>query len=250
MHRFFISPERIAGDQVALPQDVSRQLSRVLRARPGDRIVVLDGSGREHLVTLVEVAADTTRGKLLETSPGKGEPETRITLYQAVLKADRFEFVLQKGTEVGVSAFVPVICDRSVPRERAKPLSPNRYDRWRRIVKEAAEQSGRGRIPTVEAPTDFNRACTGVEGLALMPWEQEREMGMKSALAGLNGGDLKGGPVSVFVGPEGGFSADEVGRARSAGIATVSMGDRILRAETAGIVAAAAILYEAGELGR
>ena len=244
-----MSPECIRGDAVKLTGGVARQLARVLRSRPGDRIAVLDDSGLEYLVALESVRPTEVRGVVTGSHASSGEPRVRITLYQGVLKGDRFEFVLQKGTELGISAFVPILCARTVPRERGTPWASNRYVRWRRIITEAAEQSQRGRIPVLQGAVEFPSACDGVEGPALIPWEGEGVTGLKQALASWrrDGGDE--GSISVFIGPEGGFMAEEVDYARARSIVPVSLGRRILRSETAGLAVASAILYELGELG-
>ena len=247
VHRFFVSPECINGDAVTLPGAVSRQLARVLRSRPGDRIVVLDGSGWEHAVTLKSVSAGVVRGIVTERSAGRAEPSTRIVLYQAVLKADRFEFVLQKCTELGVTKFVPFCCARSVPRMGAS--WEGRYARWRRITTKAAEQSHRARVPALEEPVEFSSACDRVEGPAIIPWEEEGATGLKAALAEWKASGPYGAEISVFIGPEGGFTPEEIDLARVKGIAPVSLGNRILRAETAAIVTVGAVLYELDELG-
>ena len=248
MHRFFIPPDRINDGKVVLPGDVSRQLYRVLRARRGDRILVLDDSGWEYSVTLDCVGLDEVHGTVVDRTASGGEPHIAITLYQGVLKTDRFEFVLQKGTELGVSTFVPTLCERSVAGGRERLASANRVTRWRRIVKEAAEQSRRGRIPRLNSPIQFPKACDGVDGPAIIPWELQEGPGLKGVVAGWMGQK----PVTaagVFIGPEGGFTKGEVAYALERGIVAVSLGNRILRAETAGIAVVAAILYELGELG-
>ena len=249
MHRFFVPPEWIEDGTVVLSGGVARQLSHVLRTRPGDRITVLDDSGWEHLVTLTEVASDRTRGLVVERSRSVAEPSVRVTLYQGMLKADRFELVLQKGTELGASVFVPTLCARSVPRPRGESRESSRLDRWRRIVVEAAEQSGRGRLPKLREPVPFSEACDGVRGPAIIPWEGETEAGLKAALGQLrpNAGALAS--LGIFIGPEGGFTQEEVDQARAVGVVAVSLGRRILRAETAGVSVVAAVMYELGELG-
>jgi len=228
----------------------------VLRARPGDQVVVLDNSGIEYLVTLQSLSREQAQGVVVSKSPGAGEPRARITLYQGVLKSDKFELVLQKGTEVGISSFIPVFCARSIPRASEKEWAASRLTRWQRIIREAAEQSRRGRIPTLAKPVEFSAACDAAQGMDLIPWEQEHAVGLKTTLqewkARLNEAVQPNAPalsISIFIGPEGGFTAEEVDYARARGIAPVSLGNRILRAETAGIVTAAAILYELGELG-
>ena len=122
MHRFFVPPEWINDESVTLSGDVARQLARVLRSRPGDQIVVLDDSGWEYGVILASVTPDQVSGVVTDKTASQGEPNIKITLYQGVLKADKFELVVQKGTELGISVFVPVFCDRSVPVERGEPL--------------------------------------------------------------------------------------------------------------------------------
>ena len=248
MHRFFVSPDSIDGNRVVLAGDLAHQLATVLRAGPGTQIILLDDSGWEYLVTLDRVSPSDVLGRVTDRSPSQGEPAIRITLYLALLKASKFELVFQKGTELGVSEFVPVSCSRSVSKDMGGRAA-GRYQRWRRIVTEAAEQSGRGRLPTLEPIADFSAACDVVEGPAVIPWEEESETGLKTAL-GRHGEDGRKNPaVSIFTGPEGGFTRQEVDYARASGIVPVSLGQRILRAETAPIATIAAILYEFGELG-
>ncbi len=221
---------------------VARQLTRVLRARSGDEIVVLDNSGWEYVVQLERVESKHADGRVKERRRSSGEPSLEVALYQAVLKESKFDFVLQKGTELGVSSFVPVYCARSVPRPRGR----SKADRWERVVAEAAEQSRRGRLPSIGEPVDFEEACKKVEGPAVIPWEEEASQSLRDVL------DRLGKPMarlSVLTGPEGGFSEDEVGLARSLGIEPVTLGGRILRAETAPLAVVSAVMYSTGELG-
>ena len=246
MHRFFVPPECIDGDEVVVTGPVARQLAMVLRAAPGDRIALLDDTGAEYFVTLSRVgpreAAGAVTGRAVDA-----EPPPPIALYQALLKADRFEQALQKCTELGVSRFVPMVTERCVPRVDAK-WAANRYPRWRRIVTEAAEQSGRRRIPALEAAVSLEAACDGAEGVRLIPWEGERVTGIRAALRAAGPGALRDG-VSVFVGPEGGLTEAEIAYAASRGVEPVSLGPRVLRSETAAMAAVAAVQYELGELG-
>lgn len=248
IHRFFVPPELIDGESVTLVGDVADQLVRVLRARPGEQIVVLDDTGWEYMVTLESLSRRKVQGRVTKRLQSKGEPRVRITLYQAVLKADRFELVLQKGTELGVSEFVPVFCARSVPKADGHGKT-TRYQRWMRIIAEAAEQSSRGRLPSLKPAVEFSDACELADGLALIPWEEESGTGLKSAIEEWIHAGRAASPVSLFTGPEGGLTRNEIERARASGIVPVSLGRRILRAETAAIAATTAILYEAGELG-
>ena len=138
MHRFFVSSESLTGEKVHLPAHVSEQLSRVLRAKNGDEVILLDSSGLERFVRLDSVERHSCVGTVVKTVKGKGEPTVSVSLYQALIKSDRFEYALQKGVEVGVSRFVPFISERTEVESPSKP----RLTRWRRIIREAAEQSG------------------------------------------------------------------------------------------------------------
>lgn len=246
MHRFFVPPTHIEAGRVTLTADASRQLARVLRARPGDCIIVLDDSGYEHTVTLDSVAPRHSTGVITDRYIGEGEPRMSITLYQGLMKSDRFEYVLQKGTELGISRFVPIISKRTVARN---VVSPNRLTRWSKIVREAAEQAGRCRLPVLEETLSFYEACDHISKPAIIGWESERDTGIRATLLRLKAEVEDTQTISVIIGSEGGLEDSEVEYALSRGITPVSLGRRILRAETAGIIAAAAVLYEMDEMG-
>ena len=242
MHRFFVSPESISGSRVTLEEGTAAQIARVLRGRPGDTVMVLDGGGLEYRVVLRSVAIEKVVGEIVDSGMCEGEPGVEITLYQAIIKGDKFEYVLQKGTELGVSAFVPIVCERSIPN--ARRWGKGRYERWRTIAREAAEQSGRGRVPRIDPVVRFGEACERHVGAAVVPWEMEKSYSLKQAL-----GHIKGRRIGIFVGPEGGLTSDEIDIARAHGIRPVTLGRRILRAETASVAVVAAVMYELGELG-
>jgi 16S rRNA (uracil1498-N3)-methyltransferase len=241
-HRFFIPPDWITPPTVTLREDVARQLRTVLRMQPGDVIIVLDNSGREWQVRLTEVGKTAVRGKIVSQHQAQGEPKLHLTLYQGTLKAQKFEWVLQKGTELGVGSFVPLICQRSVVRDSV--ALTKKEERWQRIIQEAAEQAGRGRLPQLEPAMPFNQAVRHAYAapLRLMLWEEAASQGLKAALA-------EAKRIVLFVGPEGGFSVEEAAIVQQLGFQVVKLGPRILRAETAGLAATAAIMHELGEWG-
>ena len=253
-HRFFVGPgtEECSDvkwdtNTVQLERSLAHQLARVLRLREGERIVLLDGSGSEREIELLTVNPRRVVGVVRETRRGFSEPKLAVTLYQALVPRDKLEQVLQKGTEVGVSAFVPVSCARSLVRDRDM-ADERRVTRWRRIVQEAAEQSGRAGMPQVRPALPLAQALTEATaaGPALIAWEGERRRSIRDALrAALVGADMS---LSLFVGPEGGFTEAEVAAGREAGVLSISLGPRILRTETAGPVLAALALYEAGDM--
>ncbi len=244
MHRFFVSPEQLTGRHVHFDADQAHQMRRVLRLRPGDRVLVLDGRQWQYDVTLEEVRNVRAVGRLGERAAAAGEPAARLTLYQSLLRREKFEWVLQKGTELGVAAFVPVITRRSLVRD-AEDVTPEKLLRWRRIMKEAAEQSGRGRLPELSLPLPFDAALAAAGRPAVIAWEGESVVNLREAL----GSRLSGAEVALFVGPEGGYEPDEIAAAREAGVVPFTLGRRVLRTETAAIVGVALLLHELGEMG-
>lgn len=242
MQRFFVPPSAIDGGTVAFSAAQARQMATVLRLHPGDTVVALDGSGTAYQVVLREVGPKGAAAEVMERWQAGGEPATRITLYQGIPRSQRWEVVLQKGTETGIAAFVPVRCRRSVtPGE----TGPDRAARWRQIVQEAAEQCGRGVLPEVRPSLTFDAACAAPAALRLLlhPTATAQPLRLAAALAG------RGSLVALYVGPEGGFDDAEVRVALDRGILPVHLGARVLRTETAGPLASALLLQELDDLG-
>lgn len=241
-HRFFISPGDIGPAGVNLLPDAARQIRTVLRMQPGAEIIVLDNAGQEYRVRLTVVEKTGVQGKIIEQYPARSEPMVKVTLYQAALKGQKFEWVLQKGTELGVSRFVPVISRRTVVQEVA--ALNKKQARWQRIIIEAAEQSERGIVPRLEPALSLEAAVRDAASASvrLMLWEETKNASLREALTG-----PKPASVALFVGPEGGFTALEAEAAVKAGCRLVGLGPRILRAETAAVAACAAVFYDLGE---
>ena len=250
MQHFFLEGIRIApGSDVDLAS-LHHQLWRVLRLRVKDRIILLDNKDSAFLCELTSIGAAGATGHVLERTPITSEPQLSLTLYQCLLKGDKFEWVLQKGTELGVVRFVPVFSQRVVVRSGTAVRK--KYARWCTIIREAAEQCGRGRLPSLEAPVDLATAVQVVEGCRLAPWEEATgEMGLLAALRHLesNGNGVQPSSISVLIGPEGGLESKEVEMARETGWQIVTLGQRILRAETAAVATTSLIMGWAHELG-
>lgn len=244
MQRFFVNRQCIDHESIILEGDIVHQIRDVLRLQSGERIVVFDNDGLEYTVTLDTVDKNQIKGTICNTRKSI-VPDIKITLYQALLKSDHFEFVLQKCTEIGISVFVPVVCERCIAR---KPSS-NKLERWEKIIKEATEQSGRGVLPALKPAALFDDACHSVEGLSLIAGVGLNSLPLREIL---RSSTHQGDPVkiNIFIGPEGGFTANELEIAQSCGVHKVTLGPRILRAETAGLVACTVVLYEYRELDR
>ena len=244
MHRFFVPPDSLGRSRVRIGGDVAQQIRRVLRMRPGDEFVLLDGLGYEYHVTLAEYGKDDVWAEVQDRSSVHTEPAHKVTVCLALLnKPEKFEWALQKCTELGAARFVPVVAERSI----LGTLRGVRRERWERIIQEAAEQSGRGLIPVLAEPLSLKDALDSearsgqADHLAIMP-ELPSSAPIKSVIRDAQS-------ASIFIGPEGGFTPSEVGMAREAGVAIITLGRRTLRAETAAVATLTLVMHELGEMG-
>jgi 16S rRNA (uracil1498-N3)-methyltransferase len=246
--RFFVEGVHAVGDHVAFAADDAHKLATVLRKRSGDRVQVVDSGGVAFGATLDVAARDgrdvRVRATLDERLDG-GQVETalHVTIAQGVPKGQKMDLVVEKATELGAYAIVPVRSARVI----AHDTSAGKVERWRRIAKSAAQQSGRVRVPNVADVHDWDALLEtfALHDRVYVPWE----LAEPAPLRDIFERDLTGASsVLIVIGPEGGFSADEIERARAAGATTISLGRRILRTETAALVVLAALLYARGEL--
>lgn len=248
MHSFFVPPDTLKTSTVHLTGEVAHQISRVLRLRPGDTVYLLDGRGYESKMTISNVSKEQVRGELSTKRFVPTEPNHHVDLYLSLLnKTEKYEWALQKCTEIGAARFIPIRAERSV-------TSSARSDRWQRIITEAAEQSGRGIIPTLEEVISLEESLD-MEGerlanashgahLAIMP-ALGADLSLTDALEQLTTEDAT---ASLFIGPEGGFTDDELYAANERGILLVNLGPRTLRAETAAPVALVLTLHHLGDM--
>lgn len=237
----------LPGSELALPDDIARQARDVLRLRVGDVITLLDGAGGAYEAAITRVSR---REALVELGPrheGPPNPEPPITLCLGMLKAARLEFVLQKGTELGVAAFQPLVTERAVAV--ADELSGAKRRRYERILVEALEQCGGAWTPELREPLPLAAALAAVPAgaLPLIPWEEAAGQPLGAALRRERETRTVEG-VWLFIGPEGGFSTVEVALAERHGARAVTLGRRILRAETAALVATTLTLDALGAL--
>jgi 16S rRNA (uracil1498-N3)-methyltransferase len=244
-NRFFVPESGFEDRDVRLSAEQAHQVCHVLRLKVGDRVVVLDNTGYEYDVVLTVVTKREATGQVTDKRSSSGEPRVRLTLFQSLLAREKFEWVLQKGTEVGVARFVPVQTERSIAR--ARQIDAKKLTRWRRILTEAAEQSHRGRIPEIEAAVIWSAALSQFSTFDSILIASTSSP-MKSLKEALHLDDTFPTSVAILVGPEGGFSDDEVRQACEHGAVSVGLGPRILRTETAATVLPAIALHELGDL--
>lgn len=246
MRRFFLPMEAIVDGLATVKGDLYRHMAKVLRMKAGDRVILADGQGSEYtgLIKQVErdrltIVVDIPHGETVQ------EEGPAITLYQGIPKGDKMDFLLQKCTELGISAIVPFTSSRTILKiTRERELE--RLERWRRIVAEAARQSKRSSIPSISPIMDFGEAVRSADDpVRLMLWEGETANRLKPVLLGTNA------PASaaVIVGPEGGLSENEAELAAANGFTPITMGKRILRTETAGIAIMAVLQFCWGDMG-
>jgi 16S rRNA (uracil1498-N3)-methyltransferase len=259
MHRFFVAPTLLAntassthagevtgieGLAVSLPEKLAHQVRDVLHLGIGEQLVLLDNSGDEVLAVIHKSSRAGVEVQLLERRKGKSESPVRLILCQGLLKSARFEWILEKGTELGVAAFAPILCRRSMAG--LEEAGPAKLQRWQRIIQEATEQCGRARLPALLPIRPLIHALNDIPqgALAIMPWEEEQACSLRDALVHA-GSPPHSEPINVvlFIGPEGGLMAEEVKLAQRHGVQVVTLGTRILRAETAALATVANVMY-------
>ncbi|MDF1519552.1 MAG: RsmE family RNA methyltransferase [Brevefilum sp.] len=247
MNRFFLEPYLITDERVNFPEAVEHQIISVLRLRSGDVVEVLDNQGCLYRVSLeVDLEKRSVIGLVMTQEVASAEPAVKIILCFGMTSRDKVEWILQKGTEIGVAEFSPFISSRTLVQSAA--ISEKKLVRWERIIREAAEQSHRGRLPKLNQPQDFE-AClsssAAANSLSLIAWEGDDsdQMNIAQSLLG-----FEGSSIALYVGPEGGFSNEEILLAKAFGCRVVTLGDRILRMETAAIVFPVIVLHDLGEL--
>jgi len=231
--RLYIAADQLTGDQVTLQGDGHRHLTKVLRARVGDPIGVFDGKGDEidGRIEAIDKRATTIR---LGQRRHIASPPAQITLLQVLPRPDRMDLIVQKTTELGVTRIVPVLTDRS---PMAGKETSGKLERWATIAREAARQCGRADVPKVDPALDLTHAAQQwrpePNAVALVLWETDTGNAMSDSVPG------GARDVRLLVGPEGGLSEQDVTQVQQHGFACVGLGPRILRTETAAIVAVA-----------
>lgn len=244
MHHFFADPSQVAEDTVTITGPDVNHMKNVLRMKPGEALLVSDGTGNDYQCEIERLEADRAVVRICQAFCSQMELPSRIWLFQGLPKADKLEFIIQKAVELGAEAVVPVATKNAVVRLDEKKAQSKRK-RWQSIAESAAKQSKRSRIPRVETVMSLKEAFGFIKeqgfDLCLIPYEQAQGMEtMKEALAQVSSGQS----IAVFIGPEGGFDKSEIKLALEHGVRPVSLGKRILRTETAGLAILSALMMK------
>lgn len=242
MPRFFVSEEEIRRDFMTLTGENAAH-AKVLRLKAGEEVTVCDGAGTDYLCTVEAVSAGQVSLRVEEIRPAESEARVFCSVYMAFAKADKFEHVIQKATELGAAELVCFPMARCVSRPDDKSLS-KKIERWQKIAASAAQQSRRGRIPQIIVLPSYAAALerAAQADLAVCFYENESSLTFRQAIEARS---IRS--AAILTGPEGGFEPEEVTQAAQAGLKVCTLGRRILRCETAPLCALSALMYATGE---
>ena len=247
MDRFFVEKKNInlENNTCTIEGEDVKHISKVLRCKIGEELEVCDSDNNEYICEITNIDKSTVELDILEKVNIKRESDLKIKLYQGLPKGPKMEMILQKLTEVGVDEIILVQTKRSVVKVDDKK-EDKKIERWERIIYEAAKQSKRGKIPKLRGVLSFKEALCDMQNndFNIAPYENERTKSIKQAIKSL---DISN--IGIFVGPEGGFDESEIEAIENINGQSVSLGPRILRTETASVVASSIVLYELSDLG-
>lgn len=238
MYRFFCDTD---GETVRVTGEDAHHISNVLRMEKGEQIIACCGDGLDYIAEITNIAKDCVTANVIKTEPSKGESNIKITLFQGLPKGEKFDTVIQKSVELGVFEIVPIMLKRCVVKIDSKKKSA-KTERWNKITLSAAKQCGRGIVPQVKEPLDIKEAALLMKNfdLVIVAYEEEKETTLKDVLTSC--GDVKN--IAVVIGPEGGIEKEELNYLiETANGKSVTLGERILRTETAPISLISMIMY-------
>ena len=241
MYQFFVEDEQVTEDGVLITGSDVNHIRNVLRMKPGERVRISTRTGANYLCSITQVEEMSVTAQIVEAMAGTELPN-RIVLFQGLPKADKMELIIQKAVELGAAEIVPVSMKNCVVKLDAKKAE-NKVKRWQQIAESAAKQSKRSLIPAVHEVLSYREAVAYAAecDVRLVPYENEQGMaGTKTMIEAI----VPGESIAVFIGPEGGFDESEIAEARDAGMKTISLGNRILRTETAGLAALSILMYQ------
>ena len=240
--------DNISAHEIIINDSDVIHIKNVLRLNVGDTIRLCDGRGMNYDCRIAKMLDRQIICTITDSIKADTEPPIEVTLYQGIPKASKMDYIIQKTTELGITKIVPCIMSRCVSKIENAKDAQKKCERWQKIAREAAKQSGRGIIPTVSQPVRFCEAVQAMkaDGIFFAPYECEEKNTLKAALKTEN----KVQKISYIIGPEGGFDLDEVDLLKENSIPTITLGKRILRCETAGEAVLAMIMYELGDINK
>ena len=243
MPKFFIKTRQIYNNYITLKNEDVKNIKDVLKIKKNEKINICDiDTSQNYICEICEINDENIKCKILEQTISKAEPNTDITIFQALPKFEKMEFIIQKCTEIGAKKFAPVIMKRCTVKLDEKSAT-KKIERWQKIAEAAAKQSGRDIIPEVKNIINFEKLCNLIEkyDIVLVAYEKEEENTLKKILTSINKPNLK---IAIVIGPEGGIDETEISKLKKAGAKTITFGQRILRTETAAIYLTSIITYE------
>ncbi len=246
MPKFFVTRDKITDREIIIDSEDAKHIKKVLRIGVGDTITVCDGGGTDYTAKISDINENCVICEVLNSHKCETEPGIKITLYQGLPKASKMDYIIQKNTELGICEITPVAMSRCVVKLENKKAEEKKTERWQKIAVEAAKQSGRGIIPTVNMPLTFDEVINSVKDydLVFAPYECEEEMRLRDIVEA----NLDAKNIAFIIGPEGGFDPVEIEKLKDAGIKTVTLGKRILRTETAAEAVISMLMYGYNEI--
>lgn len=244
MPKFFVNPESISENRIVITGSDAKHIGAVLRMKKNEKLIVCNGQNIDYDCIIKDISKEAVELEVIERQRNSIEPKIKVRLYQSLPKSDKMDFIVQKCVELGVDEIVPMITDYTVSKVDDLKRFEKKLERWNKISESASKQCMRGKIPSVLNIVSFSEAVKSIFDLdrAIIPYEKESSKSLRSSISGFDGKS-----IAVFIGPEGGFSDCEIQMAVDNKIEPVTLGNRILRTETAGMVVLANIMYELGD---
>lgn len=248
MPKFFVDVNQINNDEIYIIGEDVKHIKNVLRNKIGDELIVCDGIKTDYRCEIREVLSDKIILNIIEKEESQAEPKIKVDLYQGYPKSDKMDLIVQKCTEVGISNIIPTLMKRTVVKLDDKDKN-KKVQRWQKIAEEAAKQSKRVCIPKINEVISSKNMFENLKKYdnVLVPYECEKDSFVNNVLTKLDKENIKN--IAIVIGPEGGISDEEIEEmAKLTNLRKISLGKRILRTETAGLVTLAVIMYEFGEM--
>lgn len=240
MSRFFIPPESVDGNKIIISGREAHHILDVMRLKVSDSVTTFDGTGKEYAGVIRDISRNSLTVEIKETRTPAEKETWEITLFQAGLKKEKMDYIVEKSTELGVHSIIPVITQRTIP-DWDEPKRRLQVERWKKIAREAAKQCGRLDIPAISAISEFTGAINNFASFdkRLIAILSKETVSVKDAVAG-----FRSGRIVIAIGPEGDFTADEARAAEEAGFKAISLGPRVLKSDTAGLALLSILNYE------